>query len=295
MTPDEFAALVLAQTQERLRNDYPTSPQWSWEQVAVKPGPVYTKVDIGPKGNMSGKYMIENATGIIYGIKGYGKVHKGHRYGTLETAGSWYWGGYTGMRETEAQREHRIETWLEKHRQAAHGGGLCDCARKSEGRLPVDPDLFARTAPQWNCVAFPGEGMHYLDGQGGCQWCGQTREQIAADTTPRAEVDPERLSGWRGFAHRVRYRGQDFVVSTAGHPDGSGGFASLVFRSGADGKVTDFDDVAGGDGMSREQAITALEARPVDEHGRVMSPRDVLDAAEAAAEAAEGCCKECQA
>ena len=29
--------------------------------------------------------MIENATGVIYGIKGYGRVHTGHRYGTLDT------------------------------------------------------------------------------------------------------------------------------------------------------------------------------------------------------------------
>jgi hypothetical protein len=97
-TAAEFAELVLAQTQARLRADYPDSPQWEWERVAVKPGLVYTKVDIGPEGNMSGKYMIENATGIIYGIKGYGKVHKGHRYGTLATVGDWYWGGYTGQK-----------------------------------------------------------------------------------------------------------------------------------------------------------------------------------------------------
>ena len=121
MDVNEFAALVLAQTQERLRNDYPASPQWEWERVAVKPGPVYTKVDIGPEGNMSGKYMIENATGVIFGIKGYGKVHKGHRYGTLETVGSWYWGGYTGVQESEPQREARIDAMLEKHRQGVHG------------------------------------------------------------------------------------------------------------------------------------------------------------------------------
>ena len=82
----------------------------------------------------------------------------------------------------------------------------------------------------------------------------------------KAEVDPRRLGGqWRGFAHLVRYRGQSFVVSTAGSPDGSGGYASQVFRSDDKGRVTDWDEVAGGPGMSREQAITDLEARPVDE------------------------------
>ena len=96
MDVNEFAQLVLEQTKARLAKDY-SEEQASWETVQVRPGRVYTKVDIGPKGNMSGKYMIENATGIIYGIKGYGQVHKGHRYGTLETVDQWYWGGYVGQ------------------------------------------------------------------------------------------------------------------------------------------------------------------------------------------------------
>jgi hypothetical protein len=59
-----------------------------WEEITqVVPGRVYTKVDVGPAHNMSGRYMIENATGVIYGIKGYGRVDKRHRYGTLATAG----------------------------------------------------------------------------------------------------------------------------------------------------------------------------------------------------------------
>jgi hypothetical protein len=45
---------------------------------------------------------------------------------------------------------------------------------------PVDPELFARTAPAWNCISHPGEGMHYTPGDG-CLWCGKTREQIAAE------------------------------------------------------------------------------------------------------------------
>lgn len=96
MDVNEFAAILLAQRKAQLKADYPTSPQWEWEQVRVKPGKVYTKVDIGPEGNMSGKYMVENETGVIYGIRGYGRVHKGHVYGTLDTVEDWYWGGYTG-------------------------------------------------------------------------------------------------------------------------------------------------------------------------------------------------------
>jgi hypothetical protein len=47
----------------------------------------------------------------------------------------------------------------------------------------VDPELFARTAPRWNCVSAPGEGPHYLSPgpvppRGDCQWCGATADEI---------------------------------------------------------------------------------------------------------------------
>lgn len=87
------------------RVDYPDhpdeSPNASMLTVVVKPGPKYTKVDIGPRHNMMGKYMVENATGVIFGIKGYGQVHKGHQYGTLDTVDQWYWGGYTALEKRE--------------------------------------------------------------------------------------------------------------------------------------------------------------------------------------------------
>jgi hypothetical protein len=41
---------------------------------------------------------------------------------------------------------------------------------------PVDQELFNRTAPQWNCVDHPGEGMHYAP-HGDCLWCGMTKDQ----------------------------------------------------------------------------------------------------------------------
>ena len=65
-------------------------------RVTVKPGPKYTKVDVGD----SGKYMVVNATGNIYGIKGYGVIHRGHAYGTLATVKEWDWGGYVAQRRT---------------------------------------------------------------------------------------------------------------------------------------------------------------------------------------------------
>src|SRR5215467_851693 len=124
MTIEQLAAEILAQTQARLKRDYPTGPQWEWEKVRVVPGPKYTKIDRGPKGNMSGMLMIENATGRIYGIKGYGKVHKGHYYGTLDETSRWDWSNY----------------YPEKIK-----------------RVPVDAEMFQRTAPLWNCVDHPGE------------------------------------------------------------------------------------------------------------------------------------------
>ena len=99
MTINELAALVLEQARAELaRKGYHS--QASSEKVRIIPGPKYTKIDRGPEHNMSGMLMIENATGCIYGIKGYGKVHKGHCYGTLATAGAWFWGEYYPRRRT---------------------------------------------------------------------------------------------------------------------------------------------------------------------------------------------------
>jgi hypothetical protein len=91
MTPEELAALILAQTREVIADAYGQA-QADIELVNVIPGRVYTKIDRGPAHNPAGFLMIENATGEIFGIKAYGKVHKGHRYGTLATAAEWFWG-----------------------------------------------------------------------------------------------------------------------------------------------------------------------------------------------------------
>ena len=64
----------------------------------VKPGRKYTKVDVGS----SGKYMVENATGRIYGIKAYGVIHLGHYYGTLDTIHEYHWGRYTASKKVTA-------------------------------------------------------------------------------------------------------------------------------------------------------------------------------------------------
>jgi len=66
-------------------------------EVGVTKGRKYTKVDVG----RSGRYMVENSTGKIFGIKGYGVIHRGHQYGTLETITDWYWGPYRAVMRGE--------------------------------------------------------------------------------------------------------------------------------------------------------------------------------------------------
>jgi hypothetical protein len=44
--------------------------------------------------------------------------------------------------------------------------------------LPADPDLYARTAPAFNCITDPVNGPHYISATGGCSWCSMTNEQI---------------------------------------------------------------------------------------------------------------------
>jgi hypothetical protein len=94
----EFANLVQEDQKEHFRVTYPDTKIEFWKQsytVKVKPGRKYTKVDVGK----SGKYMVVNDTGEIFGIKAYGVIHKGHFYGTLETINEWNWGGYSAYKK----------------------------------------------------------------------------------------------------------------------------------------------------------------------------------------------------
>lgn len=43
-------------------------------------GRKYIKLDVGT----SGRYMIEKATSLVFGIKAYGVIHRGHRFGTIK-------------------------------------------------------------------------------------------------------------------------------------------------------------------------------------------------------------------
>ena len=102
-TCEQLAALITEhQRAEWLKRGYthdedPARLGCAWV-ATVKPGPKYTKIDVGT----SGKYMVVNDTGEIFGIKGYGVIHRGHQYGTLDTIQDWYWGGYTAFRKAVA-------------------------------------------------------------------------------------------------------------------------------------------------------------------------------------------------
>lgn len=63
-------------------------------KVTIKPGRKYTKIDVGS----SGKYMITQ-DGKIFGIKGYGVIHRGHFFGILDTINDYFWGRYRAIRK----------------------------------------------------------------------------------------------------------------------------------------------------------------------------------------------------
>ena len=89
-----LAKMIQTQTFARLDNYYSNSDLATHDsQVTVKSGRKYTKIDVG----QSGKYMID-AQGNIFGIKAYGVIHHGHRYGTLDTIDCYDWSNYEAVK-----------------------------------------------------------------------------------------------------------------------------------------------------------------------------------------------------
>ena len=96
-----FAARVEQESIQRLKDEnLACAANIRNARTSVKPGHKYTKVDIGS----SGRYMVEMATGNIFGIKAYGQIHRGHFYGTLETIDEYFWGGYYPIKKTNPIR-----------------------------------------------------------------------------------------------------------------------------------------------------------------------------------------------
>ena len=97
---ETFRAMIEAQTRQRYADEwkrdqargmnYDLSVHEPQMVCTIKLGRKYANVDVGS----SGRYMVELATGAIYGIKGYGVIHRGHYYGTLDTIADWDWSDY---------------------------------------------------------------------------------------------------------------------------------------------------------------------------------------------------------
>ena len=86
---EAFRAMLEAAQRQALL-DHNDTPDHHRHDCRVKIGRKYANVDVGD----SGKYMVDLATGEIFGIKGYGVIHRGHRFGTLDTTAAWDWRGY---------------------------------------------------------------------------------------------------------------------------------------------------------------------------------------------------------
>ncbi len=106
---ETFRALLEEQTRQRYADDwkrdqargmnYDLSVHERESICKIKLGRKYANVDVGS----SGRYMVELATGAIYGIKGYGVINRGHYYGTLDTINNYDWRGYKAFkRENQA-------------------------------------------------------------------------------------------------------------------------------------------------------------------------------------------------
>jgi len=90
-----FAELLEKQQIERLHKDnLACQVNIDNAKTYIRKGNRYIKIDVGT----SGKYMIDKA-GNIFGIKGYGVIHRGHQFGTLDTINDWNWGDYRAVKK----------------------------------------------------------------------------------------------------------------------------------------------------------------------------------------------------
>ena len=71
-------------------------------KAVIREGKKYDKIDVIRGGQQMGRLMVDPRTGEIFGIKAYGKIHRGHKYGTLDTIDEWHWGSYYAGRKADA-------------------------------------------------------------------------------------------------------------------------------------------------------------------------------------------------
>ena len=105
---EALANMITAQQQESLhRRNCACQANLDTSHGIIIEGKKYTRIDIGsldPNSlHRSGRLMIDEA-GDIYGIKAYGVIHRGHRYGNLDTISEWWWGEYYPQRIAQQRR-----------------------------------------------------------------------------------------------------------------------------------------------------------------------------------------------
>lgn len=91
--------LIQEHQQSRLEKDFPKLAGIERSEARIIPGKKYTKIDVKSGAGWSGKYMVENDTQTVYGIKGYGVIHRGHCFGTLDEMLLWDWSGYRAFKK----------------------------------------------------------------------------------------------------------------------------------------------------------------------------------------------------
>ena len=78
------------------------TPNLRKTDTRVVMGRKFAKIDVGGGDYWSGRYMVDLVTMEIFGIKGYGVVHRGYRFGTLSTLGDFDWSEYRAVRRPDA-------------------------------------------------------------------------------------------------------------------------------------------------------------------------------------------------
>jgi hypothetical protein len=85
-----FVDMFRKESNARLAREFPSLPP---EEIKTKIGKKYVNVDR----RNAGVYMVVIETGEIFGIKGYGVIHRGHYYGTLDTIADFDWSDYRAV------------------------------------------------------------------------------------------------------------------------------------------------------------------------------------------------------
>lgn len=155
-----FAELVAKEQLEKTTKQFGShslNNQYCNTRIVI--GRKYTKIDVGSdKTQWSGKFMIES-DGNIFGIKGYGVIHRGHHYGTLNTTNEWNWGDYYPSKRrigmTKQEPKHTPGPWrlreLIDGSYAIYGKGEYDLIFPIRAGLDANSQLIAaapKTAKQ---------------------------------------------------------------------------------------------------------------------------------------------------